>query len=161
MCGLSPFFRRIRRKLLHDHLVHLGPQSVRATRQILQRGMFAIGIAFGTPTSREEETLRAAGLGVGELLADADSVPAVAASESEAGGGGEGFKTNGAIGGGVNECCHGSVDMVFQCFLFTSSSQVVSGQWLQSSKEYYGPISRIIARTTRFGNSPKRVKLSI
>ena len=47
--------------------------------------MFAIDIAFGASTSREEKTLRAAGLGMGELLADADSVPAVAARQGEAG----------------------------------------------------------------------------
>ena len=40
-------------------------------------------------------------LGMGELLADADSVPAVAARQGEAGGGGEGVKQ--MIGGSVGE----------------------------------------------------------
>ena len=40
-------------------------------------------------------------LGMGELLADADSVPAVAARQGEAGGGGEGIKQ--MIGGSVGE----------------------------------------------------------
>ena len=47
--------------------------------------MFAIDIAFGASTSCEVKSLRAAGLGMGELLADADSVPAVAARQGEAG----------------------------------------------------------------------------